>query len=95
VIIAGAQHYAAAEQARLARPGQIPQHTAMLANWLRDRRWNDPKGTPVIDQSGNPVAVQEAEDTETFLDMEAIEADFERSRKLLARLGLGPNPGRH
>jgi hypothetical protein len=59
-IIAGARCYALAEQMRLARPGQIPQHTAMAKNWLRERRWNDdPPPGAVIDEAGNVVAIEQ------------------------------------
>jgi hypothetical protein len=74
IIIAGAQRYALAEQMRLARPGQRPQHTAMAKNWLHDRRWNDPPPPgEVIDQTGNVIAIAAVGPRKTETWMETAE----------------------
>jgi Helix-turn-helix domain len=58
-IIAAAQRYAIAQRARIEREGK-PEYTAHAANWLRDRRWNDPlPDGAVLDQEGNVVAVEQ------------------------------------
>jgi hypothetical protein len=58
-IITAAKAYALVERQRIASGG-LERHTQHPKNWLRDGRYKDapPAGT-VIDQQGNPVAIEQ------------------------------------
>jgi hypothetical protein len=84
-IIAGAQRYALAQQLRLSRPDQTPQHTAHAHNWLDAERWNDPPPPGlVVDEAGHPLAIEQQEE-------DGEEESFETAyAKFLQRTG-GPS----
>jgi hypothetical protein len=58
-LIAGAQRYA------VERQGEPPRYTKHPATWLNGGCWLDePVGTPVIDQDGNIIAIEQEEEEE-------------------------------